>query len=82
MTARAALLCYLFYIVQSKGHISTQVRKRPERRLLALRGGNAVISIVKGQAEQAIREQERRDDVRSLICVSRATFGLFSCFSP
>ena len=84
----AARLICLLCVVNVEGRLAARApegrlaARAPERRLMTLRGGNAVINIVKGQAEQAIREQERRDDLRSLICLSRATVGLFFVFQP
>ena len=40
-----------------------------------------MVNIVK-RAERAAHEQERRDDMRSTVCISRAIVGLFFVFQP
>ena len=86
--AGAMLLCCLVCgALPSEGRVSSRApaRTRPSRHFLGwqrFRGGNAVINILREQAEQAMREQEQRDDMRSLICLARATVGLFLVFQP
>ena len=49
--------------------------------LLRLRGGN-ILRLATEQTKTMIYERARRDDHRSMVCVGRATMGLWLLFQP